>query len=328
MTSQNNHVAEGQQVATFRGRMVSITVLELFSSDLDEFDRELREKMAQAPEFFRNAPLLLDFSQLQEDVDRWWLDRARRLMINNYFAPVGITGVNESLEYAAKTLDIAVWPSSGAVRNSTDESSDTSNDQEVEVQEEPAIPNESFVAEEEKAVPNRPYAERAMPSEHFSPPGQVIEKEPTILEESVESPDPVVVTEPAMPQTPPEPPAPVQEAGGQSQQVYAETLVIKQPIRSGQKVYAKGGDLLVLSSVSTGAEILADGHIHVYGTLRGRAIAGAQGNEEARIFCNDLQADLIAIAGFYTISDDIPEEKQKKAVQIYLRKEQLLIEPL
>ena len=84
----------------------------------------------------------------------------------------------------------------------------------------------------------------------------------------------------------------------------------------------------MLASVSTGAEVLADGHIHIYGSLRGRALAGVQGNENARIFCHDLQADLVAVAGFYIISDDLPADKRGKAVQIYLHQEQLKIQSI
>lgn len=79
--------------------------------------------------------------------------------------------------------------------------------------------------------------------------------------------------------------------------------VITTPIRSGQQVYAQGGDLIVLSSVSHGAELLADGHIHVYGTLRGRALAGVTGDESAFIFCHELKADLVSIAGHYQVRE-------------------------
>lgn len=80
--------------------------------------------------------------------------------------------------------------------------------------------------------------------------------------------------------------------------------LITTPIRSGQQVYAQGGDLIVLSSVSHGAELLADGHIHVYGTLRGRALAGVTGDESAYIFCHELKADLVSIAGHYQVRDN------------------------
>ena len=81
--------------------------------------------------------------------------------------------------------------------------------------------------------------------------------------------------------------------------------VVSQPVRSGQQIYARGGDLVVTAPVSAGAEIMADGHIHVYNTLRGRALAGVQGATEARIFCTDQRAELLAIAGHYLLSDQI-----------------------
>lgn len=106
------------------------------------------------------------------------------------------------------------------------------------------------------------------------------------------------------------------------------TKVVSQPIRSGQQVYAEGGDLIVLSSVSPGAEILADGHIHVYGGLHGRALAGVQGDAEARIFCRKLYAELISIAGIYRVYEDLDDAMRGQAVQIFLDGQQLLTEAL
>lgn len=97
----------------------------------------------------------------------------------------------------------------------------------------------------------------------------------------------------------------------------AETLVVEQPVRSGQQIYSHG-DLIVLAPVSTGAELLAEGHIHVYNTLRGRALAGVRGNTAARIFCQDLDAELVSIAGHYRVAEDLPDNQRRKAVQITL----------
>ncbi|MDB5869111.1 MAG: septum site-determining protein MinC, partial [Polaromonas sp.] len=98
----------------------------------------------------------------------------------------------------------------------------------------------------------------------------------------------------------------------QQQQVQAaplNALVIDKPLRSGQQVYARGRDLVVLSMVNAGAEVIADGHIHVYAPLRGRAIAGARGNTEARIFALALEAELLSIAGIYRTSENpLPPE--------------------
>ncbi|MED5618278.1 septum site-determining protein MinC [Ideonella sp. BN130291] len=107
------------------------------------------------------------------------------------------------------------------------------------------------------------------------------------------------------------------------------TLVIDKPLRSGQQVYAKGGDLIVLAAVNFGAEVIADGNVHVYAPLRGKAIAGARGNTEARIFTTCLEPELIAIAGVYrTTETAIPAEVAGKAAQIRLVGDKLVMELL
>jgi septum site-determining protein MinC len=102
--------------------------------------------------------------------------------------------------------------------------------------------------------------------------------------------------------------------------------LITQPVRSGTQIYARGGDLVVTASVSPGAEIMADGNIHVYGALRGRALAGAGGDAEARIFCSRLEAELVSIAGRYLVSDQISPEHRGLPVQIALIDDRLTIE--
>lgn len=99
-------------------------------------------------------------------------------------------------------------------------------------------------------------------------------------------------------------------------------------VRSGQQLYAENCDLTVLSTVGAGAEVIADGSIHIYGTLRGRALAGAQGNTGARIFCRDFHAELVAIAGRYKVLDDIPDNLRGKAVQVWLEQDQIMIAAL
>jgi len=105
------------------------------------------------------------------------------------------------------------------------------------------------------------------------------------------------------------------------------SMLITQPVRSGQRVYAHG-DLIIMATVSPGAEILAEGNIHVYGSLRGRALAGVQGNPNARIFCSDLQAELISIAGNYKVSEDLKDDSRNKPVQVYLQDHTLIIKDI
>ncbi len=105
-------------------------------------------------------------------------------------------------------------------------------------------------------------------------------------------------------------------------------LVHALPVRSGQQVYAQDRDLTVCATVGAGAEVIADGSIHIYGALRGRALAGAGGLGTARIFCREFHAELVAIAGHYKVLDDIPKILLGKPVQIRLHDEKLLIEAL
>ncbi|MFC3717489.1 septum site-determining protein MinC [Luteimonas soli] len=102
-------------------------------------------------------------------------------------------------------------------------------------------------------------------------------------------------------------------------------LIQATPVRSGQQVYADNRDLTVLTTVGAGAEVIADGSVHIYGALRGRALAGAQGDEKARIFCRAFHAELVAIAGNYKVLEDIPKELHGKPVQVWLENEELKI---
>ena len=107
-----------------------------------------------------------------------------------------------------------------------------------------------------------------------------------------------------------------------------QTRFIDTPIRSGQRIYAQNSDLIVASHVSAGAELIADGNIHIYGMMRGRALAGASGNIDTHIFCTHLHAELVSIAGEYRLSDEIPADYYGKAIRLNLIKGALFFQPL
>ena len=106
------------------------------------------------------------------------------------------------------------------------------------------------------------------------------------------------------------------------------TLRIDRPVRSGQQIYARGGDLVVLGNVGAGAEVIADGSVHVYGSLRGRALAGAQGDRTARIYSLDFQAELVSVAGIYKVFERLPGDLRGRPVQAWLDGEQVALAPL
>ncbi|MBF0620974.1 MAG: septum site-determining protein MinC [Magnetococcales bacterium] len=151
----------------------------------------------------------------------------------------------------------------------------------------------------------------------FADETMVLPKEPVVEPEPEPEPEPVPTA--PLPKIPEDSEAPVEKTA---------TRIIDHPVRSGQRVYARNGDLIVLGPVNGGGEVLADGNIHVYGPLRGRALAGAGGDTEARIFCHELDAQLVAIAGIYQVSEFIPREFNCSPAQIWLADDLLEFAPL
>lgn len=228
-----------------KGGSIHLPILRLFSGDADVVAEQLRHKVRQAPDFFRNAPIIVDLHDLAEPEVLVDFPQLVLVMLECGLVPIGVRGGSEEQQQAASAADLAVL-------------ADSKHD----------------------PVHHHPHV-------------------------------------PAARSTPAKPPEPA-----------PNSRLIEQPVRSGQRIYAAGGDLVVLAQVSAGAEIMADGNIHVYGALRGRAMAGVQGNLNSRIFCQDLQAELIAIGGHYKVSENLDESVRGKPVQIYFRDNALIIEDL
>lgn len=243
------------QVLEFKSSTLFVPVLILYNNDLSAIEHALQEKIRQAPDFFRNSPLVFDVHALNKhnyDLDVVaFIDFLRRLGM----FPIGIRGGNKQQNKQAQEMFITV----DAVRDNVS-------------------------AETQKTAIDEPVSK-------------------SVSDEQADTPASGKATAP---------PA---------------TTIITQPIRSGQRIYA-AGDLIILSQVSAGAEIMAEGNIHIYNTLRGRALAGVQGNKDARIFCFDLQAELISIAGDYKTSEDFDEGLKKRPVQIYLQDRALFIKDI
>ena len=207
-------------VFQLKGSMLAITVLELAHNNLEALDRQLAAKVAQAPNFFSNTPLVLALDKLPASEGAIDLPGLMRVCLRT----LAIRANRIEDIAAAIAIDLPVLPPSGA-------------------RERPIDPVE-------------------------------------------------VVVETKKPEKPPEP-------------AIKPTKIITSPVRGGQTVYAEGCDLVVIASVSPGAELMADGNIHVYGPMRGRALAGHKGNTKARIFCQQLSAELVSIAGKYKVSEDL-----------------------
>lgn len=233
----------------------TLPVIRLLGVDMDGVADQLGIKVEQAPDFFRNTPVVIDLSGLPPGAGQIEFPLLVGLMRGFGMIPVGIRGGTEEQHQAAEAMELAIL-------------------------------GDAFVR-------------RTPPRETSNQP----EPRPT--------------------------PRPVTPAQTPAEEPYsASQRLVTRPVRSGQRVYAPGGDLSVIAPVSHGAELMADGNIHVYGPLRGRAMAGMKGDTSARIFCQDLQAELLSVAGHYRISENIPDEVKGVPVQIFLDGDVLRVEKI
>jgi len=242
-----------------KGTMAPLTVLRLRSLDLAIIERHLRIKIAQLPQLFLNAPVLIDVGALAGQGAGLAIEEMVRSLRSCKLVPVAIANLADELRDRAIAAGLGIMqPAAARPRG------------------------------EDRAV--------AVPSGAGDPVDAI----------SAAGPSPASA-------------AP--RAGGlaavPATSRHAGPMVITQPVRSGQVVYAQNADLVVLAPVNPGAQVIADGHIHIYSTLRGRAVAGVQGLLGARIFCQRLDAELVAISGAYLTADDIPEARRGRPAQIH-----------
>ncbi|MBL0373734.1 septum site-determining protein MinC [Rhizobium sp. KVB221] len=149
-------------------------------------------------------------------------------------------------------------------------------------------------------------------------------------QESVAQPEPVAHQKPAAQQekvTEEAKPAPVEKTMPEPLPMM-QSIIIREPVRSGQSIIFPEGDVTIVGSVASGAEVIAGGSVHIYGALRGRALAGSLGNSSARIFCRKLEAELLAIDGIYTTADEMPTDLQGQAVQLWLEGDEIKAQKL
>jgi septum site-determining protein MinC len=266
-----------------KGTMAPLTVLRLRTLDLTLIERQLRIKIAQLPQLFLDAPVMLDLGALDGGGAGLAFHELVRMLRLCKLVPVAVANIADGLRDKAAAVGLGVLQATPARVRGDGRSGDPSgasgtsgasgSTSAVEVMEpgdEPAASRTGATAASATPAP----AARSATAAHSGP------------------------------------------------------LVIKQPVRSGQVIYAQNADLVVLAPVNPGAQVIADGHIHVYAPLRGRAIAGVQGLLGARIFCQRLEAELVAISGAYLTADDIPADVRGHAAQVYFDDGECRIIPL
>ena len=244
-----------------KGGMLTLTLLELRYFDLEAFEHTLREKIRQAPGFFRDLPIVISLDRYERPAAELDFFQMIGCCRRHSIQVAAVKGGDEDVKRLARNASLA-WIPSHAAKAATAPSA----------QEAPETP--------------APHSDEA--------------------------------TTTAQPQAAPESPSGESRPG----------RIITQPVRSGQQVYAPEGDLIIMAPVGAGAEVLAAGHIHVYGPLRGRALAGVHGDTDARIFCQSLEAELVSVAGHYKISEDLQDSCWKQAAEVRFRDDSLAVRPL
>ena len=246
--------AQSRTSFDLKSASLPVVAVVLKTTDAAQFAADLAERVADAPGFFDNDPVLIDLAAVRESEAPIDFAAIVAELRSRSTLPVAVRGGNPAQMDAARTAGLAVAPDAPPARA-----------------EAPAPEVREVIREVVREV--EVFREVPMPG-----PG---------------------------------------------------TVVVDKPLRSGQQVYARGADLVVMAVVSFGAEVIADGNIHVYAPLRGRAIAGARGNTEARIFSTCLEPQLVSIAGIYrTTETELPADVRGKPAQVRLDGEKLIIEPL
>ena len=262
-----------------------VVAVVLKTTDTTVLTAELALRMAEAPGFFDNDPVLIDLAPLREEdnsVNRVDFLAIMALLRSHHTVPVAVRGGNEAQMQAAFAAGLIAAPEVTPPR---------AERAPVEASAE-ALPVASDAHDE--------YAEQARHAESATGAPDLADAANSVYPE-MSAPPPII----------------------------AGAMVIDKPLRSGQQVYARGTDLVVLAMVSFGAEVIADGNIHVYAPLRGRAIAGARGNIHARIFSTCMEPQLVSIAGIYRTTEvAISTDILGKPAQVRLDGEKLLIERL
>lgn len=288
-------------VFQLKGSMLAVTVLELAHNDLPRLDRQLADKVAQAPNFFRDTPLVLALDKLPDGEGQLDLQGVLDICRRHGLRTLAIRASREEDIRLATMFDIPVLPPSGSSRERAVEPKDAV----------PQVTGATPVRRPRGEKLSEKVVEQAagagvQAEKSTEQPAEAKPEKPTdAAEATAESQEADKQATPeAAPQAaaekPVEPPAPV----------VRPTKLVTTPVRGGVQIYAAGGDLIVLAPVSPGAELLADGNIHVYGPMRGRALAGVKGDTSARIFCQQLAAELVSIAGNYKVAEDLRRSPQ------------------
>ena len=301
----------------FKGRMMTLTILRLLNDAVDVLARELDRRIKGAPGFFRHLPVVIDVTEVADSDLFLDLPGLAELLRTRDLVPVGIRGGDERWADAADVAGLSVFPPEAPPMRRPSEPQNSAGAAAGAAAAGTAGAGGASSAGAPAAASAQTAAAAAAPTQAAgramgAPVSQGGRANGARAVQTAQA----GTAQPAPPGMP------------QIDQISGAGLIVTTPVRSGQQVYARGGDLIVLAPVSPGAELLADGHIHVYGTLNGRALAGVRGDTHARIFCRSFRAELVSVAGVYSIHEQFSDGLAGKPAQVSLDGDKLRVESL
>ncbi|CAB3695115.1 septum site-determining protein MinC [Achromobacter animicus] len=266
----------------------------LHSADPERLNAALAKRMADAGSFFENEPVVIDASRVEETID--WPALVASLRGHN-LPPIGVVAEGANLQAARDAGLTPVELSTPAARPAPVVDTAPPNDVATPVPSVPAAAVEIAPAPTDtSALAAQTSAADTAAQDKTGAADVADAKADTQAEKPAADADPLPARAASSTTSAPSPTAAAPHS--------SSALVITRPLRSGQRVYARHTDLVVIGMVSQGAEVIADGNVHVYGPLRGKAMAGARGDTSARIFTTHLDAELLAVAGVYRVVED------------------------
>ncbi|MDD2721896.1 MAG: septum site-determining protein MinC [Gallionella sp.] len=273
-----------------------VLLLHVLTTDLELLKAQLALRLRQTPDFFASTPIVLELTAIADSAGAPDFSGLVAFMREHGMCASGVTGGSEDQRAAAVKSGLGLYPDAQiriAMRRSTDGQGDASGEHRAAVATTATSPPEAAVLQVQPELPG-------LSGESAS----VAPVQPEISRDAA-------------------------HPAAQERAVVRPTLVIDKPVRTGQSIYAEGANLVLLAIANAGSELIADGDIHVYAPLRGKAIAGAHGNQSARIFVNRLEAELLSIAGCFKVFEDgLPEAVRGKPAQIHLEGNRLVMQPL
>lgn len=294
-------------VVELKGGMYTLLSLRLHSTDISAIDAGLADKVKQAPGFFSNTPVVIDVTRIEDQPDfdaEAVISKAREHQLMPILLNVANreTALEQNLSLPAiETSSRNVPMPSGKKRTSSKKKASGSGEQ--------------------ASLLHKPSATRLKEKALATAIGDDDESDELDNTADTGSQDD---TGDAADMTA----SGNADTGSFDNLRMAPPKLVTRPVRSGQQLYARDADLIIMAHVGPGAEIVADNNIHVYGPLRGRALCGVTGNSESRIFCQSLEAELVSVAGNYKVLEEIPEELFGKPAQIWFEDGRLNIDPL